>query len=294
MSALTPAHLDSFPVEGGALTYGTWGDEASPTVIVLHGVTGTHMDWIVVGNTAKDRLQIVAPDLRGRGGSSDIDGPWGMRAHAHDVIALMDHLDLSEAVLVGHSMGGFVAVLTAVLFPDRVRGLVLVDGGLPAVEANAGGDELTRVVLEAARNRLDDRFDTPEAYLAQMQATFGGAPLDEITQQILRYDLVQTSAGAHRIAGDYDAISADAEHIGGDASERALESLERPAILLRAGRGLPPREAGLYSPAEVASWTSRVDSLVSEDLSEVDHGTIMRDEHAIEKIIAHTIAADRA
>ena len=140
---------------GGDLTVGSWGTSEAHAVVALHGVTSTHQDFVPFAEAARGRLRVVAPDLRGRGGSSDISGPWGMDSHVDDVIAILDAEGIDRGVLVGHSMGAFVAVLTAVQHPDRIRGLVLVDGGIPAVEANAGGDELTRIVLGAAQARLE-------------------------------------------------------------------------------------------------------------------------------------------
>ena len=99
MSEATPYTRASLPVEGGFLEYGQWGSATAPPIIALHGVTSTHMDWVTFGENANDRLRVIAPDLRGRGRSSDIDGPWGMPAHARDVVALMDAMCIERGVL---------------------------------------------------------------------------------------------------------------------------------------------------------------------------------------------------
>ncbi len=290
MDEAVPYSRDTLAVEGGRLAYGRWGNPSAPAVIALHGVTSTHMDWLHMGRAAHGELHVVAPDLRGRGASADITGPWGMDVHARDVIALIDHLGLDRAVLVGHSMGGFVAVMTAVHFPGRVAGILLVDGGLPAVEANAGGDELTRIVLDGARARLEQRFTAPEAYLDALAAQAGGVPLDADAARIARYDLVDADEGTVRIAGSFAAIEADATHITGDASDLTLRRLNTPALLLRAGRGLPPREEGLYSAREVAEWAARVDSLESIDLPTADHGSIIRDPEHVAEVVRRAAA----
>src|SRR6266511_2772920 len=75
-------------------------------------------------------VTLVAPDLRGRAGSRDAPGPYGIGRHADDLVAVLDHLGVSEALMVGHSMGGFVATVAAVRHPSRTTGVVLVDGGL--------------------------------------------------------------------------------------------------------------------------------------------------------------------
>lgn len=284
MNIPTPYRRSTIATRGGQLTVGTWGRPDATPLIALHGVTGTHQDWTVVGPALSDRFRLIALDLRGRGGSAEIVGPWGMQEHADDVIAVLDHEEIDRAVLVGHSMGGFVAVLAGVLHPDRVAGLVLVDGGLPAVEANEGGDALTRIVLDAARARLDTVFATPQEYHESIRTAL--SPGQEFTAddaQIADYDLRPTEGG-WRISGTYDAIEADAHHIAGNASDAALRSLTRPAILLRATHGLPPRTEGLYSAREVAEWTAAVPALEAREIAGVDHGSIMRNPSGVSAI----------
>ena len=94
------------------------------------------MPWAALG----DDVELLTPDLRGRGTAAGWGPPYGMARHAADLAGLLDERNVTEPVVVaGHSMGGFVAVVMAHLFPDRVRSLVLVDGGLPVVPAAAPG-----------------------------------------------------------------------------------------------------------------------------------------------------------
>src|SRR5215217_5613255 len=89
------------------------------------------------------------------------------------LVRVLDHLGLQSAVLAGHSMGAFVALKTALLFPERVRALVLLDGGWPRVESSP--TEMTEEEkqeasaleegLARAFKRLDMTFESPEAYL---------------------------------------------------------------------------------------------------------------------------------
>ena len=125
------------PVRGGALRVGRWtaSDPAAPVVLAVHGVTANHLAWQALA--ALDRFTVVAPDLRGRGASAGLRGPYGLERHAADVTAVLDSLGADgdpgaeASVLVGHSMGAYVATLaTAGVARERMHGLVLVDGGL--------------------------------------------------------------------------------------------------------------------------------------------------------------------
>src|SRR5690606_38633065 len=125
---------EEVPVRGGSMHVGVWdpeGDPAgAPTVVAVHGITSSHVAWPLLAAAMPD-VRVVAPDLRGRGRSRDLPGPYGMPSHADDVAAVLEHLGVERAVAVGHSMGGFVSLVLADRHPGRVSALVLVDGGLP-------------------------------------------------------------------------------------------------------------------------------------------------------------------
>src|SRR5215207_360424 len=121
-------------VPGGDLRVGGWEPErtttdAAPAVLLIHGVTASHLSWPLVAERLP-QVRVIAPDLRGRGRSNTMQGPAGLAAHARDLIAVLDAAGVDRALLVGHSMGAFVALVFGDLYPERVAGLVLVDGGL--------------------------------------------------------------------------------------------------------------------------------------------------------------------
>src|SRR3954451_14647598 len=127
------------PVAGGDLAAVYWAADApgAPLVVLVHGITASARPGAPRAAPLAGECEVVAPDLRGRAHSAGLPGPYGLATHAADVIALLRHFGAdAEAgadatVLVGHSMGGFVAALATTDSPDLVHGLVLVDGGLP-------------------------------------------------------------------------------------------------------------------------------------------------------------------
>lgn len=110
----------------GTLALRTWSGPG-PEAILLHGVDGDGGAFDAVAADLDGSRALTAVDLRGRG-SSSLDGPWGIGAHAADIVSLLERRE-TPVTLVGHSFGGHVAALATACRPDLVEHLVLVDGG---------------------------------------------------------------------------------------------------------------------------------------------------------------------
>lgn len=95
-------------------------------VIFLHGFPFDHTIWQPLAPLMQGDARLILPDLRGFGGSPVTEGVYSMRLLADDVLALMDKLSIDRAILVGHSMGGYVALAFAQAYPNRLAGLGLV------------------------------------------------------------------------------------------------------------------------------------------------------------------------
>lgn len=95
-------------------------------LVLLHGFPLDHHLWDEVVPLLEDTFDVIIPDLRGFGNSTMIDAPHSMDEYASDIASLLNHLNIQKAAIVGHSMGGYVALAFARLYPERVRGLGLV------------------------------------------------------------------------------------------------------------------------------------------------------------------------
>jgi pimeloyl-ACP methyl ester carboxylesterase len=94
-------------------------------LILLHGGLGSGEMFGPILPALTERHQVVTVDLQGHGRTADIDRPIDIRLMADDIAALIDHLGLDKPDLVGYSLGGGVALQTAVKYPDKVRRLVV-------------------------------------------------------------------------------------------------------------------------------------------------------------------------
>jgi len=95
-------------------------------LVLLHGYPLDNHLWDDVVPLLEDTFDLILPDLRGFGESTTVDSPYSMDDYASDIAGLLDQLGIQKVAIVGHSMGGYVALAFARLYPERVSGLGLV------------------------------------------------------------------------------------------------------------------------------------------------------------------------
>ena len=116
--------MEKININGIQLAYERHG-KGTPLVL-LHGYPLDHHLWDDVVPLLKDTFDLIIPDLRGYGESTTVDSPYTMDDLASDIVGLLDHLGIQKTAIAGHSMGGYVALAFARLYPERMSGLGLV------------------------------------------------------------------------------------------------------------------------------------------------------------------------
>lgn len=143
------------------------GRRRDSAVVLIHGFPLTRAIWQVQAEALAPTWCVIRPDLRGSGKSCAPDGPYLMERLAADVAEVLDALGIERAALIGHSMGGYVALAFARMFTERLNGLALVTSRLRADtpdEADARRALADRAELE---NSLEP---VVEAYLPRLPA----------------------------------------------------------------------------------------------------------------------------
>ncbi len=279
----------SVPVDGGELRVGILGaqDPGAPTVVAVHGITASHRSWLRVSADLAG-VRIIAPDLRGRGRSNSLPGPFGLRQHAADLERVLDHIGLASTVAVGHSMGAFVVALLGYRAPERVAALVLVDGGVPlALPEGVDPDAVPLALLGPAADRLRMTFESRDSY----RDFWRGHPAfaDGLSPEVLDYldyDL-DGEAPALRASGSADAVTTDAQELYGPGwYGEALRSLRMPVTVLRSPRGLLAEPPGLYPPGRLEAARAELPQLEIQEVPDVNHYTILMAEPGASAVAA--------
>lgn len=270
---LTTPEIVDVAVPGGSLAVARWGG-MGPVVAAAHGITANHLSWAAVAEQLAGDAQLVAPDLRGRGGSAALPGPFGMAVHADDLVAVMDHFGVEAGVVAGHSMGAYVTAVLAHRHPDRVAHAVLVDGGLPLpLPEGIAVDDALDLVIGPAMARLSMTFASIEAYHEFWMAHPAIGPYwSDVVEAYVDYDLSGV-APELRSKVSADAVRGDTEDsLMGTTIPDALAEATRPLSLLRAERGMFDQVPPLFPDELAAAWPGVRDLGVVPD---VNHYTIL-------------------
>jgi len=107
---------------------------SGPLVILLHGWPETSFEWHLTMSALSHKYRVVAPDLRGLGLSERTQNGYDKKTVATDIKALIEYLGESQAVVIGHDMGGKTAYIMAHLYPKSISKLILVDCLIPGTE----------------------------------------------------------------------------------------------------------------------------------------------------------------
>jgi lipase len=268
------------PVDGGNLRVLVWGT-GRRVAVAVHGITASAMAWQAVARQMPAGWTLAAPDLRGRGHSADLPGPYGLERHAADVAAVLRHFG-GRPVLAGHSMGAYVALLTKDANPKLSRRLVLVDGGLPLpVPDGVDPEEALAAALGPAIARLRQTFASTEDYVRFWRAhpALAGHWSADV-EGYVRYDLAG-EPGSMRSRVSEAAVSADSRDVLADKpGADALGRLTQPTPLLTAPAGMFGEPPGLLAPELIGTWAERAPQLRPKQVPGANHYTIMFDRSA--------------
>jgi pimeloyl-ACP methyl ester carboxylesterase len=124
-----PEQFDEWQIElhGRRVIYRIAG--SGPPVVLIHGMLNSSSHWRSVALSLADRHTVIAPDLIGHGDSAAPRGDYSLGAHAASIRDLLSAIGVDRATIVGHSLGGGVAMQFFYQFPQRVERLVLVSSG---------------------------------------------------------------------------------------------------------------------------------------------------------------------
>jgi len=124
-----PRRFEDVSVRGGELAVWQHGniDRADAVLLLLHDLVANSRVWDLVMDRLPRNVAAVAPDLRGRGASSRLPGPWGISAHLADVSSVLDHFGVHEVGVVGQGFGAVLGLELAAANQEQVAAVVTIE-----------------------------------------------------------------------------------------------------------------------------------------------------------------------
>ena len=154
-----------------------------PPVVLLHGFPLNNGIWPEQQRQLSARYRVITPDLRGHGRSPAPAGIYEMDLLARDVLALLDTLHITKAVIMGHSMGGYVTLAAWKRAPERflALGLIASQAGADTEEGRQGRYKLVEKVVAQGSKALAEAM-LPKLFAANLPAD---APIVEPVRQLI-------------------------------------------------------------------------------------------------------------
>ena len=190
-----------------------------------------------------------------------------MDYHVQDIRCLMDDLGIERAVLMGHSLGAFISLVFGATNPDRVDGVVLVDGG-----GKLSQEQLDDVFLaiKPALDRLGQVFPSAEEYIEKMKSAPYIHPWSDAIENYYRYELEDAEGGVHCNI-DPANIMEEAENVRKVEADTFYGQLQCKVLILRATKGLFSEKDLLLPEPVIQRMVREIPNAKRVDVQGVNH-----------------------
>jgi pimeloyl-ACP methyl ester carboxylesterase len=241
-------------VNGTTLHYVRGG--TGPAVILLHGFPQDWYEFHQVVPRLATRFTVIAPDLRGIGGSKATSGGYDAANLAEDIRQLAERLKLERAYLVGHDLGGIVTYAFARLYPNETRGVMILDVPLPGIEPweDVKADPLLWHI------NFHQTPDLPEQLIAGRQAVYlrhfwslGTVKGDAISDDDAAH-YAGAYAEAEQLHAGFEMYRAFPVNEKFNATQRS--AIDLPLVLAGGEQGFGPLLPGLAETLRSHGWTN--------------------------------------
>lgn len=260
-----------YDVNGVSLAVDVRGE--GPGLLLLHGFPLNRSIW-KHQLSALSGWRRIAPDLRGFGESDAPEGGYSMASYADDCAVLLDRLRLGKAVVVGHSMGGYIAFEMLRRHPDRIAGLILCDtkADPDSAEGAKGRDETAAIARAKGSAAIAERM---------IPVMLGRTTLQTQPQLVQEVREVITRTPVAGIVGALEAMKTRADSSG------LLRGITVPTLVVVG------REDALGSPAQSKAMASTIPSAAMTTIEGAGHVPPLEAPTAVSRVFGEFLEAVR-
>lgn len=223
-----PAHKTQFiTVNYIRLHYVDYYQADAPTLIMMHGLTANARAFDALVARLHPNYRIICPDFRGNGQSDAPTNAYSLKEHAQDIVAIINHLDLQQVYLAGHSFGGYMAFFIAANYPELVSKLVILD-------AAKAMNPRTPQMLSGAMSRLDVVYPDFDAYVAHVRNAPYLTIWDPMMIHYFRADVQDLPEGGVKPHSKLKNMTAKSMGLMRSDWNDMIESIRQPTLLVNA------------------------------------------------------------
>lgn len=237
-------------------------------IIAIHGLTGNKFQLQFFAEHLSPRYRVITMDLRGRGNSPSAEEASSIFNHAADIKLLAEKLEIEKPIMLGYSMGGFIAALAA--SEMEVQAVILLDGA-------ATMSEHQKPIVEPSFSRLGIPFDSEEAYIDQITANYANLNIPPTKQlrDLLAYEVKEVNGKWFNKAVP-QVIKDDWATFWKFDADRVLAQVAAPVLLVQAS-GKIGNNPPLFLPEHYAE-TIRSAGNIQVVTSDASHYTMVFEE----------------
>jgi pimeloyl-ACP methyl ester carboxylesterase len=271
---MTEPILETVDGHGVKIQLVQWGHKGK-AILCIHGITANCRCWDVMASPLNPDHRVMAMDLRGRGRSDRPDTGYSISHHCRDILAVLDHLEIEKAVIMGHSLGAFIATAFGAKHSERVDRIILVDGGGKLSEI-----QMMKVFagIKSSLDRLGRVFPSFEAYLDLMKTAPFYKAWTPALETYYRYETEEVDGGVGcNVRPEH--IQEERENLGKVDISKSYEKISCPVLILRATDGMVGEDDLLLPQNVVETMVHKIPNARYVDIPGTNHYSIIFDQN---------------
>ena len=256
--------------DGIQIQLATWEGEGQP-ILCVHGLTANCRCWDLIASSLVPENNILAMDLRGRGLSDKPATGYSLRHHIQDIFCVLDNIKQERIVLMGHSLGAFIALAFAAYYPERTEKIILMDGGGQLTQDQ--WDKVT-LAIKPSLDRLGQVFPSFAAYVANMKLAPFLQPWSQALEDYFQYESEAVDGGVRSRINPATIIE-EAHNIRQEAPSQYYPKVTCPVLILRATDGILSNDDLVLPESAVDRMVSEIPDALRIDIKGTNHFSIL-------------------
>ena len=261
--------------DGIKINLAIWEGLGKP-ILCFHGITANCRCWDVMASALAPEHHLIAMDLRGRGKSDKPPSGYSMAHHLGDIRSVLDRLRIKKAVLMGHSLGAFIALAFGAQHPERVDRMILVDGAGKLSKVQF--DKVFKAI-KPALDRLGKIYTSPTAYVQTMKKAPYTHPWSDVIENYYRYELEKVAGGGVRTNIDPKHIQEESANVRKVDVEALYPKINCEVLILRATQGLFSQDDLILPEPAVKKMVRAIPRATRVDVEGANHYGIVFQPH---------------